>query len=104
MERFVLWGGTFGNLQNRAIVGQAREGGKARYLLRRVFLPYSTMKEVYPVLQKHPWLTPVYQVVRWCRLVFTPDAKLTAQKMKTNVARSQDDITATEDLLHYLGL
>ena len=38
-------------------------------LLRRVFMPYDFLKAEYPILQTHKWLTPVYQVVRWVRML-----------------------------------
>lgn len=104
LEQFILDGGVFGSVDNRVAVSQIKEGSKIKYFLSKLFLKYDTIKYYYPVLQKHRWLTPLYQVVRWCRLIFTPAAKLTAQKMKTNAARSQDEIVATEELLNYLGL
>lgn len=104
MEQFVLWGGTFGNLQNRAIVGQAREGGKAKYLLSRVFLPYSTMKQVYPVLQKHKWLTPVYHPVRWVQMVSRGDMGRAVSEVKHTGQTNTSQRDAMAQMLRELDM
>lgn len=44
---------------------------RIRYFLRRAFLPYSTMKFVYPVLKKAPVLLPFCEIHRWIKaLIF----------------------------------
>ncbi len=104
MEQFVLWGGTFGNIQNKAIVGQAREGSKAKYLLSRVFLPYSTMKQVYPILQKHKWLTPVYHPVRWAEMVFRGDMGRAVNEVKHTGETNTSQRDAMAQMLRELDM
>lgn len=104
MEQFVLWGGVFGNLQNRAIVGQAKEGGKRRYLLRRIFLPYSTMCKVYPVLQKHKWLTPIYHPVRWFQMIFRGDIGRTMREIKHTGETNTSQRDAMAQMLRELDM
>lgn len=104
MEAFVLWGGTFGNIQNKAIVGQAREGSKVKYLLSRVFLPYSTMKQVYPVLQKHKWLTPVYHPIRWAEMVFRGDMARTMSEVKHTGETNTSQRDAMAQMLRELDM
>ncbi len=104
MEQFVLWGGTFGNLQNRAIVGQAREGGKTRYLLSRVFLPYSTMKQVYPILQKHKWLTPIYHPIRWAEMIFRGDMARAVSEVKHTGQTNTSQRDAMAQMLRELDM
>ena len=100
MEEFVLAGGVYGSQKNRIAVGQARKGGKLRYALSRVFLPYHTLKFHYPVLQKHKWLLPFFQVRRWCKLIFLGGARRSAQELKAN---SEIDVTVTRDIKHHIS-
>ena len=32
-------------------------------------MPYGTLKIKYPILERHKYLTPVYQVVRWGKML-----------------------------------
>lgn len=84
MEAFVLSGGVYGTEENRITVGQARRGGKLRYALSRIFLPYHTLKYHYPSLQKHKWLFPFFQVRRWFKLLFLGGVRRSAKELKTN--------------------
>lgn len=84
MEAFVLSGGVYGTEENRITVGQARRGGKIRYALSRIFLPYHTLKYHYPSLQKHKWLFPFFQVRRWFKLLFLGGVRRSAKELKTN--------------------
>ena len=70
LEDYILRGGVYGSSENHIAVQQQKQGGRLRYLLSKIFLPFDTIKYHYPVLQKHPWLMPVMQVRRWCKLLF----------------------------------
>ena len=65
IERHIFSGGLYGNLETGTAVKQAKHGGKFKYIMTRVFQPYNVIKEKYPILKKHKWLLPVYQVKRW---------------------------------------
>lgn len=104
MERFILSGGTYGTMKNYVAVNQAQKGNKLRYVLSRVFLPYDIIKHYYPVLQKHKWLTPLYQVVRWFKIAFCGGANHAIKELQTNAATSDTQIHSTAKLLKYLGL
>lgn len=102
---YILRAGLYGDNANRAALGQAQMGGKLRYLLlRRVFMPYDFLKAEYPVLQKHKWLTPVYQVVRWVRMLRSGRLKHTAREIKANLKTGSDATAATAQMLNQLGL
>ena len=103
-EQFVLKGGTYGTLETYVTVNQAQEGNKLRYVLSRVFLPYDVIKHYYPVLQKHKWLTPLYQVVRWFKIAFGGGADHAIRELQVNAATSQDAIGSIAQLLQDLGL
>lgn len=101
---YVLRAGLYGDNANRAALGQAKSGGKWKYLLtQRVFMPYDYLKAEYPVLQEHKYLTPVYQVVRWGRMLRSGRLKATVRELKANLAGDNTTIPAA-DILKHLGL
>ena len=102
---YILYGGMYGNQANRAAFGQAKAGGKLRYLLtRRLFMPYDYLKAEYPVLQKHKWLTLIFQVVRWFRMLFSGNAIRHIKEIATNVRTKDNARQDTQKMLKDLGL
>ena len=100
---YILRGTLYGDSENRAAVGQARSGGKFKYLLtQRIFMPYEYLKDEYPVLKTHKWLTPVYQPVRWARMLLSGGLGHTMRELKAN-AGNTDTATAGQ-ILDHLGL
>lgn len=100
---YILRAGIYGDNANRAAVGQAKRGGRMKYLLtRRVFMPYDFLKAEYPILKKHKWLTPVYQVVRWIRMLIDGRLRYTVAELKANAVTTDTDTTG--DIIKYLGL
>lgn len=104
LQEFVLSGGNYGGLKNRVAVNQAKQGGKLQNAMSRIFLPYDIMKHYFPILQKHKWLTPLYQVIRWCKLLFCGGIKRSARELQTNATVSDEKRRSVEELLNYLEL
>lgn len=102
MEEHVLRGGVYGSTENRVKVQQIKRGGKLRYALSRIFLPYRSLKFSYPVLEKHKWLYPICQVRRWFRLAFF-GAKHSLRELHLNSALSEEESRKTVSHLHELG-
>lgn len=84
MENFILNGGVYGSTDNRVAIQQKKHGGRLRYMLSRIFIPYVKLKRYYPVLEKHPWLMPVMQVRRWFMLLKPDVAKMARREMAAN--------------------
>lgn len=103
-QAFVLNGGTYGTLGNQVSLQQAKKGSRFRFLWERIFLPYSFLKYSYPVLQKHKWLTPVFWVVRWFRLLFGGKVAVSVEELKKSAEVTEDTQAAARTLLHYLEL
>ncbi len=102
---YIFSAGLFGNNANRAAVGQAKMGGKLQYLLfRRVFLPYDFLKAEYPILKKHKWLTPIYQVIRWIRMLRNGKLRQTAKELQANMKTDGTAIASNTEMLKQLGL
>lgn len=104
LERFTLDGGVYGILQNYIAVQQTKKGSKLQYALSKIFLPYDVIKFQYPILQKYRCLTPLYEVRRWIKLIFTSDIKRSIRTLKTNAEISGEQISSTADLMKALGL
>ena len=102
-ECFVLEGGVFGTQKNYIAMHQTKSGGKWKYALSRIFLPYHIIKLHYPILEKHRWLTFAFQPVRWMKLLFTGGVKRSVRELQTNANISTKEVS-TEQLLDYLGL
>ncbi|MGN1217898.1 MAG: nucleotidyltransferase family protein [Phocaeicola sp.] len=60
---FILNSGTYGSLQNRVLNG-IHNNGRWEYLRKRVFLPYGEIRRAYPVLNKLPFLLPLFWIIR----------------------------------------
>ena len=104
MENFIISGGVYGSIKNRVAIQQRKKGGKFRYIMSRLFLPYSSLKYEYPVLEKHKWLFPFMEVRRWFRLLFNNKFKRSAQEMRINLSISKQQQAENAKMLDLLGL
>lgn len=104
MQKYVLSGGVYGNTENRVAVQQQKKGGKIRYIMSRIFLPYSILKFHYPILQKHKWLLPFMEIRRWFKLIFRGGFKRSANEMKINRMMSAEKQAETAKMMEQLGL
>lgn len=104
METYILRGGMYGTNANRIAVQQQKKGGKVKYALSKIFIPYNVIKFHYPILQKHRWLTPIMEVRRWGKLIFCGHLKRTVKELKYNSTISVDAAAETRALLKNVGL
>lgn len=101
---FILRGGNFGTLSNRVALRRTKEGGKMRFLMKRIILPYNLIKYYFPILQKHKWLTPWYQIVRWWNLLTKGDLNHSMSEVRAATQFDNSDETHADVLLKHLGL
>lgn len=104
MATYVITGGIYGNTENGVAIKRSKKGGRIKYILSRLFMPYEILKMQYPILQKHRWLTPIMEVRRWFKLVFKGKMKSSLHELNVNKSMSQQQIDSTADLLEKLGL
>ena len=104
LENFVLRGGVYGTFENKITVQQQKRGGKMRYVLSKILIPYDVIKYHYPVLQKHRWLMPFMQVRRWCKLIFCGHAHRTIQEMSYNQKIPKSQAEEVRLFLEEVGL
>ena len=101
---YLLEGGVYGTQSNRIAAQQDRRGGKLGYVLHRIFMPYRDLKIMYPSLERHRWLLPVYWVRRWFRLLVRGRLKHSVKEFKTLQGLSKDKSGAVGALLRDLEL
>ena len=104
LSEFVMSGGLFRSHKNSSILDIKQKHGKLGYYLSRVFVPYDYLKKQYPVIEKHPYLTPVYGFVRLWSLAFGKRKKIRRGVISHHSKISKADVTNTKKLLDTLGL
>lgn len=104
MQNYIIFGGVYGNVENKVLLKQTKSGGKGKYAISRIFLPYSQIKHYYPILQRHKWLMPVMQVRRWFRIIFCGGIKKSATELRANNATSAAEMKETEKFLSEIGI
>ncbi len=104
MEDFILSGFVYGTLANRMAIHQIKKGGKAHYALTRFFYPYDLIKYQYPILIKHKWLTPIFEVVRWFRIIFTGGIGRSVRKLQENQSVTKETSCSVAEMLDKLEL
>ena len=104
MGKYILDGGVYGTNENRIAVQQQKTGGRLRYILSRVFLPYESLKFHYPILQKHRWLTPFMEIRRWFKLVFCGHFRRVKKELNYNQSIDKASAEETRRFLCDIGL
>ena len=104
METYILCGGVYGNNENRITVQQQKKGGRFKYAISKIFIPYDIIKFHYPILKKYRWLTPIMEFRRWCKLIFCGHAKRTLHELKYNNEISSQKAVSTQEFLYNIGL
>lgn len=104
LEQLVISGGTFGTKSTQILMEQAHSGNKRKYLLGRIFMPYGLLKKQYAVLEKWPVLFPIFQVIRWFRILFTGRSGIAVQQLQTGHSHSCEQVRQTKQLLREIGL
>lgn len=104
IETYVLDGGVYGSTKNSLAMQQTKKKGKFGYAMSRIFLPYDTLKNYYPALQKHKWLLPFYEVKRWFEIAFSPRLKKGINELSENNKVTQEEREKMKNLLDDLEL
>lgn len=104
IQEYIFTGGVYGNSQNRIAVQQQKKGGRIKYALSKIFIPYDVIKFHYPVLQKHRYLTPFMQVRRWCKLIFCGHLKRSVKELKYNNSITDTEAKNIQNFLYSIGL
>lgn len=105
MEEYILHGGTYGTKDNSIAMEQTMQGGgHTRYIRGRIFMPYKALKMKYPILERHKYLTPIYQVVRWYKALSSGKLKKYTAELHLSKRINQEQLDSAEKLLEALKL
>lgn len=86
--KYIFSGGVYGSVENSITSRKAKNEKTLPYVLKRLFLPYSSMAILFPVLKKAPYLLPFCWIARWIRSLF---------KGKTKQAMHEVDVINNAD-------
>ena len=105
MEEYILHGGTYRTKDNSIAMEQTRQGGgHVRYIRNRIFMPYKALKMKYPILERHKYLTPIYQIVRWYKALSSGKLKKYTAELHLSKRINQEQLGSAEKLLEALKL
>ena len=104
LESYVISGGLYGDKEASSAIKQKKHGGRFNYMLSRVFQSSNVLKENYPILKKHNWLVPFYQIKRWYDILSTDRRKRVVTYINSSNSLSKEQIGEKIDLLKELGL
>lgn len=104
MQDYILRGGVFGTHENELMVQQQKLGGKFEYILYKIFIPYKELKKLYPILEKHRWLTPIMEIRRWFKHIFVWRLKRAKTELECNNSISKDATKNIKELFENIEL
>lgn len=101
LERYSLNGGVFGNAKNAVITEQLKHK-KAGYIFRRLFMDSDSLKRLYPILEKYPYLMPYCQLKRWKKALKSKRAEIKGEmKLVRNI--NDEEYKSFEKLMESVG-
>ncbi|MBR5508017.1 MAG: nucleotidyltransferase family protein [Clostridia bacterium] len=103
MHSYLLEGGTYGSKQ-KSILSKNINKSKFSYIFERIFLPYEHLCITYPKLKGKPFLTPFYQLKRWCRIVSKGRAGISAKEIVVCSNISDENKKQMADMFEKVGL
>ena len=104
IERYILGSAIYGTVENSVAINRAKSGGRFGYIIKRLFMPYSLLKKIYPRLEKYPILFPFYQVKRWCRFIYRGRLSRAREEIRLNTRQETQEQKEMLDMLDSLGL
>lgn len=87
-EEYIINGGIYGTADRNIAIRKRKTGGKLKYYLKRIFLPYNEIKFSYPILKRVPFILPFCWVIRWFKLL-NPKVRNRAKK-EIHVGKTMD--------------
>ncbi len=104
MEEYIMSGGTFGSPSTVLLSNQHKSGGRWKYFLSRIFIPYDELKKQYPILVKHKILTPLCEICRLFSLAFGKKRKFRKYFVEEVFDKSIDSVDSVNYLFESVGL
>lgn len=103
LEDFVMDGGVYGTATNHYSVKRVAAGGNARYVSRRIFVPYDYLKIKYPTMKSRAQM-PIYQVRRWLDAIGSGRIKRSLDEVKFTKGLEEKEIAQISALMKELDI
>lgn len=103
-EQYIIKGGMYGSITNVIVVKRAKKGGKLKYALSKIYLPYEAIKKHYPILEKYRFLTPIMQLRRWGKIIFCGGLLHSIRELRANGRITDEEGLEMKRLLDAIGL
>ena len=104
LERYVISGGVYGNVENLVSVKKEGKGDTFKYALRRIFIPYNKLIYRYPQLENKKVLLPYYEVKRWFDLLLGGRGKRAFDEFKINSTMLEEQVDEVQQMKRDLGI
>ena len=104
LEKYVINGGVYGNVENLVSVKKIIKGGTFKYAFGRIFIPYDKLIYRYPQLENKRALLPYYEVKRWFDLLFGGRGKRAFDEFKINSTISDEQVDEVQQMKEDLGI
>lgn len=104
LEQYILNGSVYGTKENRVAVQRQKKGGRIKFALYKIFIPYDELVLHYPIVKKYRCLTPVMHICRWFKLVFGGHFAQVSDELKYIHTVSEDKTEEITILLNNVGL
>lgn len=102
--KYIYNGGIYGSEENHAAVQKTQIKSTAKYILKRLFLPYKAMIILYPILKKAPYLLPACWVLRWLGVIFGAKSKRIMSEISNVKDVSDSTIAEIKEIRSGLGI
>jgi hypothetical protein len=99
-----IWrGGVYGSKLNHIAVQKRKDGSSCAYILKRFFMPYSSMLILYPILKKLPILLPFCWLHRAAKIIMNGKSANIAKEMVCVNQISRDELDEISKICMRLG-
>ena len=104
MQEFIFNGGCFGSDETKMLSAQQKSGGRIKYVLSRIFVPYDDLKGQYPIIKKYRFLTPFCEICRLFSLLFGKRKNFRKAYVGKLMSVSDENIDSINLLFESVGL
>lgn len=99
-EKYILSSNAYGTHSTFSAATRSKSKNKFIHVTKRIFMPYSELKNKYPALRGKPLLYPYYTVKRWTTLTKSDVSK----RVKEELSTSKEEINALDELFKNLQI
>ena len=103
-QTYILGGSIYGSAKYHIAVKRSEGVGHFKHVFRLAFLPKKNLELVYPNLKKRPYLFPIYQIKRWCRVFNRAKRNKITRNIDISNNISNETVENVSALISDLGL